>query len=81
MKESGCCGADEFIKLHAYTLTEYHRVVHLDMDSIIYKNMVSQSVPVTYFCFSFAPDFQMYAHKSDAYTCGIHKYMHVYIHA
>jgi alpha-N-acetylglucosamine transferase len=40
MRESGCCGADEFIKLHAYTLTDYHRVVHLDMDSIIYKNMV-----------------------------------------
>ena len=40
MKESGCCGADEFIKLYAYNLTEYHRVVHLDMDSIIYKNMV-----------------------------------------
>eukprot|EP01041_Mallomonas_annulata_P005170 gene5170-10339_t len=39
MKDSGCCGADEFIKLWAYTLTEYHRVVHLDMDSIVYKNM------------------------------------------
>jgi hypothetical protein len=40
MKNSGCCGADEFLKLWAYTLTEYHRVVHLDMDSIIFKNMV-----------------------------------------
>lgn len=40
MKDSGCCGADEFLKLWAYTLTEYHRVVHLDMDSIVYKNMV-----------------------------------------
>lgn len=39
MKNSGCCGADEFLKLWAYTLTEYHRVVHLDMDSIIYKSM------------------------------------------
>lgn len=39
MKNSGCCGADEFLKLWAYTLTEYHRVVHLDMDSIIFKNM------------------------------------------
>ena len=29
MKDSGCCGADEFLKLWAYTLTEYHRVVHL----------------------------------------------------
>ena len=42
MKSSGCCGADEFLKLWAYTLTEYHRVVLLDMDSIIFKNMVSQ---------------------------------------
>lgn len=39
MKDSGCCGADEFLKLWAYTLTEYHRVVHLDMDSIVFKNM------------------------------------------
>lgn len=41
MRNSGCCGADEFLKLWAFTLTEYHRVVHLDMDSIIFKNMVS----------------------------------------
>ena len=40
MRNSGCCGADEFLKLWAYTLTEYHRVVHLDMDSILFKNMV-----------------------------------------
>lgn len=39
MRNSGCCGADEFLKLWAYTLTEYHRVVHLDMDSIVFKNM------------------------------------------
>lgn len=39
MKNSGCCGADEFLKLWAYTLTSYHRVVHLDMDSIILKSM------------------------------------------
>ena len=41
MRNSGCCGADEFLKLWAYTLTEYHRVVHLDMDSIIFKNLDS----------------------------------------
>ena len=40
MRNSGCCGADEFLKLWAYTLTEYERVIHLDMDSIIYQNMV-----------------------------------------
>jgi hypothetical protein len=41
MKDSGCCGADEFLKLWAYTLTDYHRVVHLDMDSILFKSMDS----------------------------------------
>ncbi|CAN0524351.1 unnamed protein product, partial [Scytosiphon promiscuus] len=30
-----CCGADEFIKLHAYTLMEFHRVVHLDVDTLV----------------------------------------------
>lgn len=39
MRNSGCCGADEFLKLWAYTLTEYHRVIHLDMDSIIFRNL------------------------------------------
>jgi len=39
MRNSGCCGADEFLKLWAYTLTEYERVVHLDMDSIVFENM------------------------------------------
>jgi len=34
-----CCGADEFIKLHAYTLTDYHRVVHLDVDTFILHPM------------------------------------------
>lgn len=40
MRNSGCCGADEFLKLWAYTLTDYHRVVHLDMDSVVFNNMV-----------------------------------------
>jgi hypothetical protein len=35
MRDSGCCGADEFLKLWAYTLTEYHKVLHLDMDSMM----------------------------------------------
>jgi hypothetical protein len=39
MRDSGCCGADEFLKLWAYTLTEYHKVLHLDMDSIIFQNL------------------------------------------
>ena len=41
MRKSGCCGADEFLKLWMYTLVDYERVVHLDMDSIIYQNMVT----------------------------------------
>ena len=41
MKDSGCCGASEFLKLWSYTLIDYYRVVHLDMDTIIYQNMVT----------------------------------------
>lgn len=41
MRDSGCCGADEFLKLWAYTLVEYHKVLHLDMDSIIFRNLDS----------------------------------------
>ncbi len=44
MRDSGCCGANEFLKLWAYTLTEYHRVVHLDMDSVVFRNMVGIDV-------------------------------------
>ena len=36
---SGCCGARELLKLYAWTLTDYHRVVHLDMDSLVLQNM------------------------------------------
>merc|ERR1712048_426589 len=34
---NGCCGEKEFIKLHAYTLTDYPVVVHLDIDTLIIK--------------------------------------------
>ncbi|CAM9482092.1 unnamed protein product [Pylaiella littoralis] len=37
--KSGCCGEKEFLKLHAYTLTDYHRVVHLDTDTLIFHPM------------------------------------------
>ncbi|CAM9690354.1 unnamed protein product [Pylaiella littoralis] len=37
--KTGCCGEKEFIKLHAYTLTDYHRVVHLDTDTLILHPM------------------------------------------
>jgi len=33
--KSGCCGLSELIKLYAWTLTEFWRVVHLDMDSLV----------------------------------------------
>lgn len=39
MRNSGCCGADEFLKLWSYTLTDYEIVIHLDMDSIIFQTM------------------------------------------
>ena len=51
MKDSGCCGADEFLKLWAYTLTEYERIVHLDMDSIVFKNMVCHRIILDMFNF------------------------------
>lgn len=34
-----CCGADEFLKLYAYTLMEYHRVMHLDVDTFVLHSM------------------------------------------
>jgi hypothetical protein len=34
-----CCGADEFIKLHAFTLTEYPIVVHWDLDAAVLTPM------------------------------------------
>ena len=35
---NGCCGATELLKLYSYTLTDYYKVVHLDMDFIIVRN-------------------------------------------
>lgn len=37
--KNGCCGAAELLKLYAWTMTKYHRVVHLDMDSLVLANM------------------------------------------
>lgn len=36
---SGCCGSLELLKLRAYELVEYHRVLLLDMDSMLIKNI------------------------------------------
>lgn len=35
VQNSGCCGEAEFIKLHAFSLVEYDRVMLLDADSFI----------------------------------------------
>lgn len=32
---NGCCGAHEFLKLYAYTLTNYPVVIHLDLDTML----------------------------------------------
>lgn len=34
---TGCCGEKEWLKLYAYTLTQYPVVVHLDLDCLILK--------------------------------------------
>mmetsp|Transcript_5010 Transcript_5010/g.9672 ORF Transcript_5010/g.9672 Transcript_5010/m.9672 type:complete len:957 (+) Transcript_5010:27-2897(+) len=37
--KSGCCGADELIKILAYKQTEYTHVLHLDLDTIMIDNV------------------------------------------
>ena len=32
--KGGCCGAWELLKLYAWTLTQYHRVIHVDVDTM-----------------------------------------------
>eukprot|EP00588_Corethron_pennatum_P006738 CAMPEP_0194299220 /NCGR_PEP_ID=MMETSP0169-20130528/60604_1 /TAXON_ID=218684 /ORGANISM="Corethron pennatum, Strain L29A3" /LENGTH=425 /DNA_ID=CAMNT_0039049301 /DNA_START=131 /DNA_END=1405 /DNA_ORIENTATION=- len=39
VNKTGCCGEKEFIKLYAYTLTEYDVAVHLDLDFLVLKPM------------------------------------------
>lgn len=39
--KGGCCGPAEMIKFHAYKLTEYHRVVHLDTDALVRRSLLS----------------------------------------
>lgn len=41
IKKSGCCGEVELLKLEAWTLTDYHRVVHLDMDAMLLQPLDS----------------------------------------
>ncbi|KAJ8602385.1 hypothetical protein CTAYLR_004246 [Chrysophaeum taylorii] len=39
IESNGCCGAWELLKLYSWTMTEYHRVVHLDMDALVLGNL------------------------------------------
>ena len=36
---NGCCGERELIKFYAYTLTEHDVVVHLDLDTLVRRQM------------------------------------------
>ena len=38
IEKNGCCGASELIKLNAYRLTQYDKIVHLDADVIVLQN-------------------------------------------
>ena len=37
--KNGCCGEKEFVKIHAYTITDHPVVVHLDLDTLVLKPM------------------------------------------
>jgi hypothetical protein len=39
IEKNGCCGATELLKLYSWSLTDYLRVVHLDMDSLVLDAM------------------------------------------
>ena len=35
LNASGCCGMNELMKLNAFTLTDYYRVILLDSDAML----------------------------------------------
>ncbi|GKY99674.1 hypothetical protein MPSEU_000921400 [Mayamaea pseudoterrestris] len=39
MRNAWCCGHNEFVKLHAYNITDHPLVVHLDVDFLMTKPM------------------------------------------
>ena len=39
IRRDGCCGEKEFIKLHAYSMTDYKVAIHLDLDTLVVKPM------------------------------------------
>ena len=41
LPKSGCCGEQELIKLEGFKLTGYKKVVMLDADSVVFKNIDS----------------------------------------
>eukprot|EP00611_Tribonema_gayanum_P001806 TRINITY_DN1131_c0_g2_i1.p2 TRINITY_DN1131_c0_g2~~TRINITY_DN1131_c0_g2_i1.p2 ORF type:complete len:346 (-),score=88.04 TRINITY_DN1131_c0_g2_i1:484-1521(-) len=48
---AGCCGAKELIKLWAFTLTEYHRVIHVDIDAMVLQPLdewIAKDVDLVY---------------------------------
>ena len=66
---SGCCGARELLKLYAWTLTDYHRVVHLDMDSLVLQNMdelFSLNASCVYTC-----DYNMMGRRRTDGACAV----------
>ncbi|KAG5188466.1 hypothetical protein JKP88DRAFT_304203 [Tribonema minus] len=49
--KSGCCGASELIKLWAFSLTEYYRVLHLDVDALMLQpvdELIARDVELVY---------------------------------
>ena len=57
------------LKLYAWTLTDYHRVVHLDMDSLVLQNMdelFSLSASLVYTC-----DYNMMGRKRKDGVCAV----------
>ena len=52
--KGGCCGPAELMKVFAYTLTEYHRVVHLDTDVLVSPRGWSLSLSSAFFLFFFS---------------------------
>lgn len=79
MEKGGCCGSAELMKFFAYTLTDYHRVVHLDTDVLVRTLGGGGDFFPFYFGFPIEAyeDF-MYTSKNRTST-GTHKNLHTYL--
>ena len=63
INKNGCCGASELIKLSAYRLTQYTKIVHLDADVLVlnpFTNILLQQRSLIY-----TTDPNMASHKGD----------------